>query len=48
MKALGLRARIILLIALALLPAFGLLAWIRVEGRRVQQEEAEERVLARA
>jgi signal transduction histidine kinase/CheY-like chemotaxis protein len=47
-KALGLRARIILLIALALLPAFGLLVWIRIEGRRVQQEEAEERVLARA
>ncbi|MGE0443912.1 MAG: ATP-binding protein [Vicinamibacterales bacterium] len=48
MTALGLRARIILLIALALLPAFGLLIWIRVEGSRVQQAEARERVLARA
>jgi signal transduction histidine kinase len=45
---LGLRGRLLLVIALALLPAFGLLIWIRVDDSRAQSANTEQRVTARA
>ena len=48
MRALGLRGRLILLIALALIPAFGLLIWVRLESGRRQATETEQRVTALA
>ena len=48
MHSLGLRGRLLLVIVLALLPAFGLLLWIRVDNARAQSGTTEQRVTARA
>jgi signal transduction histidine kinase/CheY-like chemotaxis protein len=45
---LGLRGRLILLVVLALTPAFGLLMWVRFDGARLRASEAEQRVLGNA
>jgi len=47
-RSLGLRGRLILLVALALMPAFGLLVWVRVNGGRIVASETEQRALAQA
>ena len=47
-RRLGLRGRLIVLIVLALLPAFGLLFWIREDSRRTVTYETHQRVIAHA
>jgi signal transduction histidine kinase/CheY-like chemotaxis protein len=48
MRHLGLRGRLLLLVALALTPAFLLLLWIKVENSRAQADNSRQSVIARA
>lgn len=47
-RHLGLRARLLLLVFLALAPAFVLLVWTRIENARVTASETEQAAVARA
>ena len=48
MNSLGLRGGLLLIIAVALVPAFGLLIWMRVDNSRAQSSNTEQRAIARA
>ena len=48
MDSLGLRARLVFLVFLALTPAFGLLLWFWIETSELRTSETEQRVVARA